>query len=96
MPLRFVSILPAFDVSVKSEMKIPIRMLFKNKIFDALARFASCESGATAIEYGLIGGLIAVVIIGAVELVGTSISGKFNQVSTALGSTTTPPASPTP
>ncbi len=61
-----------------------------------IARFATCESGATAIEYGLIGGLIGVIIIGAVEMVGTSIFGKFNQVSSALGSASTParPASP--
>ena len=51
------------------------------KIF---ARFAKDESGATAIEYGLIAGLIGVVIIGAVSAVGTSISGKFNEVSTKL------------
>lgn len=57
------------------------------------SRFAKDESGATAIEYGLIAGLIGVVIIGAVSAVGTSISGKFNEVSSSLGgaaTTTTP------
>jgi pilus assembly protein Flp/PilA len=49
------------------------------------SRFAKDESGATAIEYGLIAGLIGVVIIGAVTTVGTSISGKFNEVSSSLG-----------
>ena len=53
------------------------------KIF---SRFAKDESGATAIEYGLIAGLIGVVIIAAVTTVGTTISGKFNEVSSALGS----------
>lgn len=57
-----------------------------------IAKFVADESGATAIEYGLIGGLIGVVIIGAVELVGTSISGKFNAVSSALGASSSTPS----
>lgn len=48
------------------------------------SRFANDESGATAIEYSLIAGLIGVVIIAAVSAVGTSISGKFNAVASAL------------
>ncbi|MDR3463483.1 MAG: Flp family type IVb pilin [Beijerinckiaceae bacterium] len=43
--------------------------------------FACCKEGATAIEYGLIAGLIAVAIITAVSSVGTSLTAKFNQVS---------------
>ena len=46
-----------------------------------LARFFANESGATAIEYGLIAALIAVVIIGAVTAVGTSLSTTFTTVS---------------
>ena len=42
------------------------------------------ESGATAIEYGLIAALIAVVIIAAVTTVGTKLSTTFNSVATAL------------
>ena len=49
------------------------------------SRFANDESGATAIEYGLIASLIAVVIITAVTAVGTSLSATFNSVKTALG-----------
>ncbi|MGH6817454.1 MAG: Flp family type IVb pilin [Methylovirgula sp.] len=49
-----------------------------------LARFGADESGVTAIEYGLIAGLIAVVIIAAVTTVGTSLSAKFNAISTNL------------
>ena len=45
-----------------------------------VTRFAKNESGATAIEYGLIVALIAVVIIGAVTTVGTNLSTKFNTV----------------
>lgn len=49
-------------------------------------RFISDESGATAIEYGLIAALIAVVIIGAVTALGTNLSTKFNNIGTAIGS----------
>ena len=45
------------------------------------ARFIKDQSGATAIEYGLIAGLIAVVIIAAVTKVGTALSAKFGQIS---------------
>ena len=45
------------------------------------ARFVQDESGATAIEYGLIAALIAVVIISAVTAVGTSLSTTFTTVS---------------
>ena len=49
------------------------------------SRFANDESGATAIEYGLIAALISVVIITAVTAVGTSLQTKFNAVSAGLG-----------
>lgn len=49
-----------------------------------IARFLANESGATAIEYGLIAALIAVVVIGAVTAVGTGLSGTFNTVSTSV------------
>jgi pilus assembly protein Flp/PilA len=48
------------------------------------SRFVRDESGATAIEYGLIAALIAVVIIGAVTALGTSLSSTFTSVTTAL------------
>ena len=43
-------------------------------------RFVKDESGATAIEYGLIAALIAVGIIGAARLLGSQISTTFNTV----------------
>lgn len=43
------------------------------------------EEGATAIEYGLIAGLIAVVIIAAVTLVGGDLASLFNEISSGLG-----------
>ena len=49
-----------------------------------MKRFAQDESGATAIEYGLIAALIAVVIIGGATLVGTSLKDKFNTIATAV------------
>jgi pilus assembly protein Flp/PilA len=45
-----------------------------------LARFACDNSGATAIEYGLIASLIAVAIIAAVTTVGTKLTNTFNEV----------------
>jgi len=49
-----------------------------------ISRFVRDESGATAIEYGLIAALIAVVIIGGVSAVGTSLSSTFTTVSGSL------------
>ena len=42
------------------------------------------EQGQAMTEYGLIIALVAVVVIGALTLVGTSISGKFTAISTEL------------
>ena len=42
------------------------------------------ESGVTAIEYGLIAALIAVVLILALTTLGTQLSTKFNQVASAI------------
>jgi pilus assembly protein Flp/PilA len=42
------------------------------------------QSGVTAIEYGLIAALIAVVIIGAVTTLGTSVQSTFSTVAAAL------------
>ncbi len=49
-----------------------------------VSRFVKDESGATAIEYGLIAALIAVVIIGAVTTLGTKLSSTFTAVSEKL------------
>lgn len=50
----------------------------------AIVRFLKAEEGVTAMEYGLIAALIAVAVIAAVRLVGTSLIGTFTTVSTAL------------
>ncbi len=52
-----------------------------------VSKFMSDESGATAIEYGLIAALIAVVIISAVTALGSTIKTKFNAVVTGMGGT---------
>lgn len=44
------------------------------------------EEGATAIEYGLIAGLIAVVIIAALTLLGDDLTAVFTSISSSLGS----------
>ena len=49
-----------------------------------ISRFVRDESGATAIEYGLIAALIAVVIITGVTAVGTKLSTTFTNLSTKL------------
>ena len=49
-----------------------------------IKRFLGSESGATAIEYGLIAALIAVVIITGLTAVGTSLNTKFTSVATSL------------
>ena len=49
-----------------------------------VVRFLKDESGATAIEYGLIAALIAVGIIGAARILGTEISATFDKVTANL------------
>lgn len=55
------------------------------KIF---ARFAQDESGATAIEYGLIAALISVGIIAAATALGGNLSNLFNGIATKLSNST--------
>jgi pilus assembly protein Flp/PilA len=43
------------------------------------------ERGVTALEYGLIAGLIAVVIVGSVTALGTQLATTFSTITTALG-----------
>lgn len=46
--------------------------------------FAADRKGVTAIEYGLIAGLIAVAIIAAITLLGTSLSNLFTTINTKV------------
>ncbi|WP_137891385.1 Flp family type IVb pilin [Ramlibacter sp. 2FC] len=54
------------------------------KIILATRRFLRDEEGVTAIEYGLIAALIAIVIIAAVSLVGQDLNNTFQEVANAL------------
>ena len=49
-----------------------------------LKRFAKDESGATAIEYGLIAAGISVAIITVVQGLGTKLNGTFSNISSKL------------
>jgi pilus assembly protein Flp/PilA len=66
-------------------MKLNNSIYFSNgKKMEKLIRFFKDEEGATAVEYGLMVALIAVVIIGVVSLLGTNLSTKFNNVATRI------------
>ena len=56
---------------------------------NAMRKFWSDEQGATAVEYGLMVALIAVVMIVSVKALGTAISSKFQTVASELNNTGT-------
>jgi pilus assembly protein Flp/PilA len=51
---------------------------------ERIKNFFKDESGATAVEYGLMVALIAVVIIGAVTALGTAVNGKFQEAASTI------------
>ena len=55
-------------------------------ITQTFKRFVADESGATAVEYGLVTLVISVSIIGALTSIATNMNGKFNTVATTLSS----------
>lgn len=55
-----------------------------------IAKFAKDESGATAIEYGLIAALIAVAIIAGATTLGSNLNEKFDQIGDKVGAQTVP------
>jgi pilus assembly protein Flp/PilA len=50
-----------------------------------VSRFLKDESGATAIEYGLIAALISVAIVGGAGSLGTNVGGTFTNLATTAG-----------
>ena len=62
-----------------------------SKFVKFINRFSKDESGASAVEYGLLVALIAVVIILAVTTVGEQLNIAFNKVATALTSANATP-----
>jgi pilus assembly protein Flp/PilA len=53
-------------------------------IMKFVRQFIRDARGATAIEYGLIAGLIAVAIIGGVSMVGSKVQGQYNAVANKM------------
>ncbi len=49
-----------------------------------MIRFLTCQRGATAIEYGLICGLIFLAVIGSLALLGDESTGLFGVTNTAV------------
>jgi pilus assembly protein Flp/PilA len=49
-----------------------------------VTRFLKDESGATAIEYGLIAALIAVVLVASLGTLGTALEANFNDIATKV------------
>ena len=56
----------------------------ESRMSNLIRRFLNDNSGATAIEYGLIAGLISVVIITVLGTIGTRLNTKFSRISSAL------------
>jgi pilus assembly protein Flp/PilA len=54
-----------------------------------IQQFLRDEEGAAAIEYGLLAGLISVMIIAGATLMGTNIKALFNSIATSLGTAST-------
>lgn len=54
------------------------------KLYCKAKAFMADEEGATAIEYAVIAGLIAVAIVTAAGILGTDVSAVFTKISTAI------------
>ncbi len=54
--------------------------------FQRLRRFFAADAGATAVEYGLLLALLALVVVGAVTATGTALYNRVNVASAKLGS----------
>ena len=60
-----------------------------NALLMGIKRFVKDEEGVTAIEYGLIAALIAVVIAGTVATVGSDLKTTFNTIASCLSTPST-------
>ena len=63
-------------------------------MINLLNRFKNDESGATAIEYGLIAALIALAIMVGAGALGTALNDKFNAIATSVKTGNAPAAAP--
>jgi pilus assembly protein Flp/PilA len=68
------------DQSYFGQPRVHMEFTMKNLI----ARFVKDESGATAIEYGLIAAGISLAIIAVVNGLGSTLNTKFNNINTSL------------
>ncbi|WP_219219818.1 Flp family type IVb pilin [Variovorax boronicumulans] len=62
---------------------------------NAIMKFLRDEEGATAIEYGLIAGLVAVALVGTLTALGGDLGKLFAKVSGTITTAITPPTTPT-
>lgn len=75
----------AFSVSLNSRGRM--RLHFENKkdcAMKTIRRFLADESGATAIEYGLIAAGISLAIISVINGLGTRLNSKFTSINSSL------------
>lgn len=70
--------------SLFDQIQSPFKNCRHAGLMKTVRRFLADESGATAIEYGLIAAGIAIAIISAVKGVGSALSTKFTVISTSL------------
>jgi pilus assembly protein Flp/PilA len=63
----------------------PTQIFMEASLKNLVMKFWSDESGATAIEYGLIAAGIALAIITVVNNLGTNLTGKFSDISSKIG-----------
>ena len=75
-----------YDPGLLSTMNVSGHLTKKegDESMEKIKRFLKNEEGVTAIEYGLIAALIALVIIISVALIGTNLNTAFNNVATHL------------
>lgn len=85
------------NTPVKNSSAAPSGLVAKRGLRERIQHltraFRRDENGATAVEYGLIVGLIAIVIVGAVSILGGTLKGMFEDANTGLltGTTSTTP-----
>ena len=71
-------------ISKAADRILPGTSPWENRMFSTLYKLLKNESGATAIEYGLIAALIAVAAVTVMGTVGTNLSSTFNTVANQL------------
>ena len=73
-----------WNLTVQTLLMMPVALQGNAFEMTLIKDFLHDESGATAIEYGLIAGLISVIMIAVLTNVGTKLNAKFGRISNAL------------